>query len=145
MATGWRRVRLGVILRWHAARLDRELAADVSVRCSDAHALRAARIIGRRRRANLAGGLASVLRCASDSREPFTAALPPDRPKALAARLVIEVLERRLRGPDPVAARGMAMLDELLTQPRGPLYRSDDPGALGSRLRVAAAALEPGV
>jgi hypothetical protein len=85
------------------------------------------------------------LRSASDSRAGFTAAVPPDRRAVLAARPVIEALECRLRGPEPVAARGMAMLEELLTEPTSPLYRRDDPDALGCRLRAAATALEPGI
>jgi hypothetical protein len=36
-----------------------------------------------------------------------------------------------------------AMLLMLLTDGTSPLYRPDEPGALGSRLRAAAAALEP--
>jgi hypothetical protein len=144
-ATGWRLVRLSLIVRWQAASLDRDLAAGVSLRCSDAHALRAVRIIGRRRRANLADGLAGVMRSASDSRARFTAAVPLDRGAVLAALPVIEALERRLRGPEPVAARGVAMLGELLTEPSSPLYRSNDPDSLGSRLRAATAALEPGI
>jgi hypothetical protein len=145
LASGWRRVRLGVIVRWQAASLDRDLAAGVSLRSSDAHALRAVRITGRRRRANLADGLARVLRSASDSRLQLTAAVPPDQRAVLAARPVIEVLKRRLLSPEPVAARGVAMLGELLVEPMSPLYRARDPGALGSRLRAAAAALEPGI
>lgn len=143
-ATGWHRVRLRVAVRWQAAALDRDLAAGVSVRASDAHALRGLNITRRRRRATLARGLARVLRCAGDPSARFTSAVPPDRRAVLAARPVIEALERRLRGDEPVAARGMAMLGELLTEPTSPLYRPQDPGALGSRLRAAAAALEPG-
>jgi len=115
------------------------------LRSSDALAFRAVRIIGRRRRACLARGLARALRSASDSRARLTAAVPPDRRAVLAARPVIEALERRLLGPGPVAARGAAMLGELLTEPTSPLYQSDDRDALGSRLRAAAAALEPGI
>ena len=58
--------RLGVIVWWQAAKLDRELAAGVSLRASDAHALRALRITGRRRRYSLAQGLARVVRSASN-------------------------------------------------------------------------------
>ena len=137
--------RLGMIVWWQAAKLDRELAAGVSLRASDAHALRALRITGRRRRYSLAQGLARVVRSASDPKARFTAAVAPDRRAVLAARPVIEALERRLVGPEPVAARGVAMLGELLTEPTSPLYRPPDPGDLASRLRVAAAALEPGV
>jgi hypothetical protein len=54
-------------------------------------------------------------------------------------------MQRRLRGAEPVAARGVAMLGELLTEPTSPVYGSNDPGDLASRLRAAAAALEPGI
>jgi hypothetical protein len=37
----------------------------------------------------------------------------------------------------------MAMLRWVLTDAASPLYLPDEPGALGSRLRAAAAALEP--
>jgi hypothetical protein len=137
-------VRLRAIVRWHAARLDREFAAGISVHSSDAHARRAITITGRRRRACLEPGLARALRGASDSGARLTAAIPPDRRPVLGARPVIEALERRLLSPEPVAARGVAMLGELLAEPTSPLYRSQDRGALGSRLRAAAAALEPG-
>jgi hypothetical protein len=138
-------VRLGVIVRWHAARrLDRELAAGVSVPPSDAYALRAVRITGRRRRACVARGLSTALRSASDSGARLTAAVRPDRRAVLAARPVIEALERRLLGPGPVAARGVAMLGELLAEPTSPLYRSRDRDALVSRPRAVAPALEPG-
>jgi len=87
--------------------------------------------------------LASILHRASDPGARFTAAVPPDRREVLAARAVIDAIGRRLGGPEPVTARGMAMLGELFTEPASPLYRPDESGALGSRLRAAAAALEP--
>lgn len=142
-AGSWRRVRLAVIVRWQAARLDRELAAGVSPRTSGALALRARRITQRRSRASVARGLARVLRSATDTSVGFTAAVAPNRREVLAARMVIDTLERRLRAPEALTARGMAMLHELLTEPTSPLYRPDAPGALGSRLRATAAALEP--
>ena len=112
-------------------------------RGSDALALRARRITWRRSRTNIAHGLARIRRTVSDGRGRFTAAVPPDRREVLAARPVIDGLVRRLYGTEPVTARGMAMLSGLLTEPTSPLYRPDQPGALGSRLRAAAAALEP--
>lgn len=132
-----------MVVRWQAASLDRELAAGVSPGTSEVLALRARTITGRRSRANVARGLATALRSAGDTAPGFTAAVPPARREVLAARTVIEAMERRLRAPEPVAVRGMAMLRELLTEPVSPLYRPDEPGALGSRLRAAAAALEP--
>jgi hypothetical protein len=110
---------------------------------SDALALRARALTRRRSRTSIARGLARVLRRASDPTAKFTAAAPPDRREVLAARPVIDALGRRLCATEPVTARGMAMLRELLTEPTSPLYRPDGPGALGSRLRAAAAALEP--
>ena len=132
-----------MIVRWEAARLDRELAAGVSPRTSEALALRARRITRRRSRASVARGLARALSSAIDTGAGFTAAVPPNRREVLAARTIIDTLERRLRAPEALTARGMAMLHELLTEPASPLYRPDEPGALGSRLRAAAAALEP--
>jgi hypothetical protein len=134
-----------VVVWWQAARLEGDLAACVSLHASDAHALRALRITGRRRRYSLADGLARVVRSASDPKVRFTAAVPPNRRAVLAARPVIEALERRLLGPEPVAARGVAMLGELLTEPTSPLYRPLDPAALAGQLRAAAAALKPGI
>jgi hypothetical protein len=141
LASSWHRVRLAVVVRWQSAGLDRELAAGVSPRASDALALRARRITRRRSRVSLAIGLARVLRNASESSAGFTAAVAPDRREVLAARTVIEALESRLRGPVPLTARGMAMLRELIMEPTSPLYRAEEPGALGHLLR--AAALEP--
>jgi hypothetical protein len=132
-----------VIVQWQAARLDRELAAGVSPRTSDALTLRAHTITRRRSRETVARGLARALRSAIDTSPGFTAAVAPNRREVLAARTIIDTLERRLRAPDALTARGMAMLRELLTEPTSPLYWPAGPGALGSRLRAAAAALEP--
>ena len=129
---GWRRARLAVVVRWHAARLDRELAAGVSPWSSGAHALRALRIIRRRSRTSLARGLTGAVRNASDAGPRFTAAVPPDRAAVVASRPLIEALTGRLRGPEPVAARGVAMLRELLTDPSS------------RHLRAATTALDPG-
>jgi hypothetical protein len=139
----WRHVRLAVVVRWRAASLDRELAAGVSPRAYEALAFRARLITGRRSRASVATGLAGVLRSADDTAAGFTAAIPPAHSEVLAARTVIEAVGRRLRAREPLTARGMAMLRELLTEPASPLYRPEEPGALASRLRAAAAALEP--
>ena len=143
LAIGWRRPWIALSACWQASRLDRELAAGVIPEAVDALALRARRVTGRRSRTSIAHGLARVVRTASDTGAGFTAAVPPNRQEVLAARPVIDALRRRLAGGEPVTARGMAMLSELLSEPMSPLYRPDEPGALGSRLRAAAAALEP--
>ena len=91
----------------------------------------------------LAEGLARAIRDAHATTPGFSAAVRPQRQEVLAARAVLGTLERRLRAPEPVTARGVALLQALLTEGTSPLYRPDEPGALGSQLRAAAAALEP--
>ena len=59
------------------------------------------------------------------------------------ARVVLSALVRRLETPEPVTARGLAMLRTLLTDGNSILYAPQQRGALGSRLRAVAAALEP--
>jgi len=105
--------------------------------------IRGERITSRRQRERVADGLARVVRDAQAVTHGFSAAVHPDRREVLAARTVIAALHRRLRAPEPVTPRGVILLRGLLTDGNGPLYRPSEPGALGSRLRAAAAALEP--
>jgi len=105
--------------------------------------LRAQRITSRRGRTRVADGLARASRDAGEARAGFSAAVPPDQREVLAAATVLAAIDRRLRAPDPVTAEGMAQLLVLLTDGHSALYHRSEPGALGSRLRAAAAALEP--
>lgn len=139
----WRRIRLSAFVWWGAVWLDRELALGVSPQTSEALAVRARRITGHRSRANVARGLIRALFSAEDAAPGFTAAERAHHREVLAARAVIAALERRLRAPEPVAPRGMAMLHVLLTRGTGPLNQPGEPGALGDQLRAAAAALQP--
>lgn len=143
VAACWRRFRLSVVVRWGAAWLDHELASGISPQASEALALRARRISGHKSRANVASGLIRALFSAEDAAPGFTAAERARQREVLAARTVIAALDRRLRAPEPVAPRGMAMLHVLLTRGTGPLYLPGEPGALGDQLRAAAAALQP--
>jgi hypothetical protein len=72
----------------------------------------------------------------------LSAAVRPHRREVIAARTVLTTLSRRLRGAEPVSAQGVALLELLLTDGTGPLYLPAEPGALGSQVRAAAAALE---
>jgi hypothetical protein len=141
-ARRWQRIRLALIARWHAPGLDRELAAGASPSADALLAIRAGQLTTRRNRARTAAGLARAVRDARASRS-FSAAVPPNRREVLAALTVLSALDRRLHGGEPVTAQGMALLLDLLTDGDSPLYRPREPGALGSRLRAAAAALEP--
>jgi hypothetical protein len=127
-----------------AIQIDRDLAAGTTSLPQEILAVRAERITGRRSRVRLADGLARVLSGATDAGAGQSAAIKPDRREVLACRTVLATLERRLRTPEPVGARGIAMLRLLLTEPDSPLYRPSDPGVLGGRLQAAAAALEQG-
>lgn len=137
------RIRLVLIALWRAGQLDRRLAAGADPRAHTTLAIHEQRITGPRGRARVADGLARAARDAVSVAPAFSAAVRPDRQEVLAARTVLAALDRRLRGPEPVAGRGIALLRELLTDGSGPLYRPAEPGALGSQLRAAAAALEP--
>jgi hypothetical protein len=139
----WRRVRLALIAGWRAGELDRQLAAGVSPDASELLAIRGERLTSRRYRARMAAGLARVVRDAESTARGFSAAVRPDRREVIAARTVLAALDRRLRAAEPVSAHGVALIESLLTDGASPLYRPTEVGALGSRLRAAAAALEP--
>jgi hypothetical protein len=138
-----RRVRLALIAGWRAAELDRQLAQGASPHTSALLAIRAERLTGRRYRARMAAGLDRAVRDAEGAGRGLTAAVRPDRREVIAAGTVLATLQRRLRAAEPVCAQGIALLELVLTDGDGPLYRPTEPGALGSRLRAAAAALEP--
>ncbi len=136
-----------MIVRWQGAELDRRLAAGESPWANEALAARARQITTPRSRRQLAAGLAGVVRSTRARGPAWTAAARgvggiPFR-DVVQARAVIAALDRRLRGPEPVAAQGVAMVRALLVDGNGLLYRPGRPGALGSQLRAAAAALEP--
>jgi hypothetical protein len=93
----------------------------------------------------LADGLARVILDAQDTTPRFSAAVRPHGKEVLAARTVLVTLDRRMRASAPVTARGVALVQALLTEATSPLYLPSEPGVLSSQLRAAAAALEPSV
>lgn len=142
---GTRHADLGLHLKaaWHGITLDGELAAGADPQTSAVLALRARQLTGHRGRKRVADGLAGALRRATDTRPGITAAIRPDGRELLDARVVLTALERRLRRSEAVTAQGVAMLGGLLTDAESSLYRPTGRGELASRLRAAAAALEP--
>ena len=127
---------------WRSWELDRRLAEGADPRSDALLQARARRITGRRSRKRVAEGLAGAL-AKSRVQPTFTAAVRPNGREVLAARTVLATLDRRLRSSEPVAARGVAILLVLLCDCTSPLFAPGEPGGLGSRLRAAAAALEP--
>ena len=139
----WQRARLLLVASWRAAELDHHLAAGVNPGATALLAIRSRRLTSRRFRRRVAGGLTRVVRDAEAITRGFTAAVRPDRREVLAARTLLATLDRRLRTDEPVSPQGVALLVSLLTDGNSPLYQPAEPGALGSRLRAAAAALDP--
>jgi hypothetical protein len=135
-------LRLRLIATWRSTELDRQLAAGVDPQTSNLLALRARKLTGRRSRKRVADGLVRVYRRAQNTTPGFTAAVRPNVGELLAAQTVLAAIDRRLRSSAPVKFEGVAMLHALLTDAASPLYQSSEPGALASRLRAAAAALE---
>jgi hypothetical protein len=139
----WQRLWLELIVCWRAGLLDGELAAGANPADSPLLAIRARRITSPRNRARVADGLARAIRDARAATPGFGAAVQPNRREIVAARTVLAHVDRRLRDARPVTPRGVALLQSLLTDGTSPLYRPGEPGALGSELRAAAAALAP--
>jgi hypothetical protein len=128
-------------LRVQARQLDRALAAGASAADSPALARRAAALVRADTRTELARSLRRLVR--GDRRVPFgnrVAALPA---RADQARRDLSLLADRLLEPGPVAARGVALTQELLTDGAGPLFWTESADDLGARLRTVLEALEP--
>ncbi len=123
--------------------LDRELAAGVEPETNAVLAVRARRLTGPRGRKLVIDGLAGALSRATDGTAGFSAAVRPQARELRDASAVLTALEARLRDSELVTARGMALLRVLLTDAASPLYQPSATGELASRLRAAAAALEP--
>ncbi|HEX3691635.1 MAG TPA: hypothetical protein VGG07_13945 [Solirubrobacteraceae bacterium] len=66
------------------------------------------------------------------------------RRAVLDARDAIDVLVKRLRSPEPVAAEGAALIERMLSDGAwSPLYKAGPAGALRRLVVVATSALEP--
>jgi hypothetical protein len=103
---------------------------------------RAGELCSQRRRATLARTLRGI------EREVLGRVVPGPVPlnrRAIRAHLdLVQALEQRLADPArPVAARGMLVVDRLLTEPGSPLYSRDEEAVLAQALSEALAALEP--
>ncbi|MGH2852212.1 MAG: hypothetical protein ACRDLP_16550 [Solirubrobacteraceae bacterium] len=131
-------VSLGARVR--AAPLDRELARGVPTWASPAHAARALQLTDRRHRATLADSLERIADHASRPRADFVAStvVAPCREQVWDAMPQLLEIASCLRGPSPVAARGMALLIELLRDGSGPCYQCTHRRALVRALRLVA-------
>lgn len=87
-------------------------------------AWRQAELVSRRSRAARRRELERVLRAASADRMP--SASPLNRIAVRRSEPLLRVLADRLRDGEPVTARGMLYVDELLRDPSSPLYGDHD-------------------
>jgi hypothetical protein len=129
--------------RWS---LDHRLALGERPDNEPALALRARQLVGAKTRRTLARGLRRSVRLAQEPPR-WGAAAPLDRRAVHDARRLLIELALRLTDPDPVGARGVALISDLLADGGSPLYapgwtleRSGN--ELSSRLRSASLALE---
>lgn len=121
-------------------KLDRAIEDGVLATAGTALAVHVTRLTSLREREQLARALRTVLCDARGRRHGMTSRIPVRTSAVLAAADLVDELTLRLHAPLPVRARGMARLRLLLSDGRGPLYRTDS-GSLSAALRGVLAAL----
>jgi len=128
-----------------ADRLDRNLAVGLDPESDVLLALRAERLARFSTRRDLAARLQRLLHDAAEpqlglTRAPSLAVLS----RVTTARAEIESLVEHLLAPVPVPARGVALVQLLLRDGTGPLFRYESRADLAAQVRQATDALEPG-
>jgi hypothetical protein len=147
---------LGLLLtrvraRLEHSRLDAALAQGADPCKSHALAHRAAQLTSDRTREKMAAWIEDIV--ARAGRDPsgkvldvysraFSAAVEPDRDEVAAAEMLLTQVEDFLGSNAPVYARGVALLEDLLRDGGGPVYRPSWPGELSHQLELIIAALE---
>jgi hypothetical protein len=102
--------------------LDRRLArgADPS-ECAQL-ARRARQLTSRRIRAGLAEGILNLLEAAEEPQRSLTAAVPLQRREIVAERGLLLTIAEDLRSEDELSPRGVALVEQLLTDGESPFY-----------------------
>jgi hypothetical protein len=120
------------------AALTRQLAEGADAASTAELALRAAQLTSDRQRRQLAR---SLRRTITDARQPaMTRALVSivNRSAVLEADDALQATIARLADPEPVAAKGMAMLERLVTDGVwSPVFNAAEPGTLRRQLLIA--------
>jgi hypothetical protein len=129
-------------MRLQARQLDRALAAGTSAAESPQLARRAAALVRADTRTELAASLRRIAR--GDGHTCFSNSVGSPLPaRCDEVRQELERIADRLVEPGPVATRGVALTQELLTDGAGPLFWTESADDLGVRLRTVLEALEP--
>ncbi len=123
--------------------LDHQLAAGRPPASGQLLAARALALVCLGRRRALARNWERLLATARRPAAPGPARILLCRDRIFAAEPDIHEMVARLREPLPVAARGVAAAELLLTDAAGPLYNRRNQVALPALLRLATAQLDP--
>lgn len=115
-----------LVARCRSGSLDRELISGCSPEECPYLAARALQLTSEKTRSGLVEGLDRLLN-GTDRR----AAVPVQRARVTGAGGELRALRERLLAPDPLPARGVAMVHELLSDGAGPVYR--EASAVGVR------------
>jgi hypothetical protein len=144
LPTGDASMKLWMRVTVRRAALTEQLAEGADPTSSPELALRASQLTSERRRRQVAR---SLRRTVTEAREPaLTRALVSiiNRYEVLEARDAVQATIARLASPGAVTAKGMAMLERMLTDGiSSPLYNGSEPGTLKRQLLAAKSELDP--
>jgi hypothetical protein len=122
--------------------LDRRIVHGADPASSPALSRRARELVSAGFRARMAAGLRRAIAAAEQPRPSrLSARVPVQRSAILDEREQLVGVARTLIEEETVSARGVARVEELLTDGRSPLYYPAPRGALGAALRHARATL----
>jgi hypothetical protein len=121
--------------------LDRTLARGTDPSTTPELSRRARQLTSRRCRAGLAEGIRNLIQAAEAPRHPYSAAAPVQRNEILAERAFLLQLADELAGEEELSARGIALVEGLLTDGASPIYTPSPDGALHAALTHARATL----
>jgi hypothetical protein len=131
-----------ILTRLRGFSLDARLAAGASPEASWLLAARARALVSPAGREHLAGDWAHLAARAAGPVQPGPRA-PVCRPHVLAAWHEIAELQRALRAPVPVRARGVALARHLLEDAASPVYSRRTEATLAAAVREAICHLDP--
>ena len=132
-----------ILVRLRASRLDHDLAHGASPDATVALALRAQMLVRMRARRDVARSAQRVLAAAMQDPAGSRLRVPVGRDQVRNSAEELGDLIRRLLAGGPVAARGVALANVLLSDGGGPLYHRASADDARARLHEAVNALDP--
>jgi hypothetical protein len=121
--------------------LDRRIARGADTNASPQLARRARQLTSRRCRRALAAGLRNLVDAAEEPARRLSAAVPLQRREILREQGFLLQLAVDLESDDEIYPRGVALIEDLLTNGDSPVYAPVPEGTLRSALTHAHAAL----